>query len=822
MKRYQQYWLFLLICGLCPAFLFSQETLKGRVTEKSTGQPLIGVTVYFPEMKTGTVTDTSGNYVILHLSPVESMVQVSYIGYTTITRWVNPAVKSTENFIMEESVSEMHEVVITGTPGATEINRNPIPIITMNRISINQNLSTNIINALAKMPGVSEVTTGPNVSKPFIRGMGYNRILTLYDDVRLEDQQWGDEHGIEVDEYSISRAEVVKGPASLTYGSDALAGVVNLLPESAPAQGKIKGEVLAQYQTNNGLAGASFWAGGNRQSLSWTARVSHRQARDYQDPVDGPVYNTAFNETEVTASAEVSKKWGSSGLSFALYDDLQEIPDGSRDSLTRKFTKQITEADTFRPVVSNSELHSYKISTIHQHVQHYFIYSANRFIIGKSKLEFTPGYQLSIRREYSHPESPDTPGLYLLLNTGTYNIHLHLPEIKGFRISVGSNGMYQANKNQGTEFIIPDYRQTDAGLFLFLTKSVKKFDLAAGIRYDLRYFSNDDMYTHENPSTGFTEEVAPPDTAGADHVFLKFDHLYSGLSASLGATWNLNENYFIKANVARGYRAPNISEISANGVHPGTNMYQIGNPGFKPEFSLQEDLGLFFAYPDLSASAEVFCNSISNYIFNEKLLNSKGNDSIIVAGNKTYQFVQSQALLYGCEASLNIHPRIARWLHLDNSVSMIYAVNRGGDDVKITDSTRYLPDIPPLHLRSEIRVELQKKSRHFSGVYFNIGMDYFATQDRVLLEDGTETPTPGYILFDAGAGFNVTSRSGKTLCTIHLAGTNLFNIAYQSHLSRLKYFEPYPGNESGRNGIYGPGRNISFELIVPFEFSKTE
>jgi len=101
----------------------------------------------------------------------------------------------------------------------------------MDRINIDQNLSTNIIDAIAKtLPGISAVTTGPNISKPFIRGLGFNRVLTLYDGVRQEGQQWGDEHGIEVDGYGVAKIEVVKGPASLSYGSDALAGVVNLIP----------------------------------------------------------------------------------------------------------------------------------------------------------------------------------------------------------------------------------------------------------------------------------------------------------------------------------------------------------------------------------------------------------------------------------------------------------------------------------------------------------------------------------------------------------------------------------------------------------------
>ena len=138
---------------------------------------------------------------------------------------------------------------------ATQIKRSPVPIVTMSHAAITGNLSTNIIDAISKLPGVTQLTTGPNVSKPFIRGLGFNRILTLYDGVRQEGQQWGDEHGIEVDQYGVDHAEVIKGPASLTYGSDALAGVVNLIPTPPAPEGKIQGDVLAEFQTNNGLFG---------------------------------------------------------------------------------------------------------------------------------------------------------------------------------------------------------------------------------------------------------------------------------------------------------------------------------------------------------------------------------------------------------------------------------------------------------------------------------------------------------------------------------------------------------------------------------------
>ena len=660
------------------------------------------------------------------------------------------------------------------------------------------------------------MTTGPNVSKPFIHGLGFNRVLTLYDGVREEGQQWGDEHGIEVDENAVDRIEIVKGPASLIYGSDALAGVVNMLPAQPVPDGSIRGHVEMNYQTNNGLIAAHAALAGNKNGFNWGGVVSHKQATNYQNRNDGRVYGTAFNETDLSAHAGLNKKWGYSDLNFSVFNDLQEIPDGSRDSLTRKFTKQITEADTFRPIVSNDELSTYKIAVIHQHVRHYRLYSSNDFILGAGKLGLILGYQQSLRQEFSHPENPGIPGLYLDLKTFTYDVKYSMPESNGWDASIGLNGMYQHNLNKGSEFIIPDYNQFETGPFILVTKTVKNLDFSAGARYDTRVFRNNAMYTRPNPLTGFDMQVSLPDTAGADHPFYSFTHTFSGISASIGVTYNITKGLIVKANIARGFRAPNIAEISANGVHPGTLIYQIGNTGFKPEFSLQEDLGISYLSDHISGNLDFFSNTISNYIFNQKLLNHVGQDSVIVKGNQTYKFQQAKAQLHGFDANLDIHPY--DFLHFENSISVTYALNKGGNGVQISDSSKYLPFIPPLHVTSDLRANLKSKSKHFRSLYLKIGMEYYARQNRVYYADNTETPTPGYYLYNAGFGTDITNNKGKVLVSINILASNLSDVVYQSHLSRLKYFEPYPDNPTGRSGIYNMGRNISFKITVPMNF----
>ena len=793
-------------------------SLSGKVNT-TTGAPLAGASVYIPDMRKGSIADATGNYHINNIPPGTYLVEIKFIGYKTILQNIDFTENKTENFLMEISVTEENEIVITGTSKATSIKRNPIPIISIGKQYLQQNLSTNIIDAISKVPGISSVTTGPNVSKPFIRGLGFSRILTLYDGVRQEGQQWGDEHGIEVDQNTVQKVEVVKGPASLIYGSDAIAGVINLIPANPPARGQIIGNILNEYQTNNRLIENSATIAGHTNDYTWGGTFSHKMAINYKDKYDGRVYNTGFAETDASANLGINKTWGYSRLGLSMFDDLQEIPDGSRDSASRKFTKQITEADTFRPIVSDEELATYKISTLHQHVQHYRIYSTNSFLLGEGRLAVDLAFQSSLRREYSHPEVA-VPGLYLKLNTYTYDAKYYFHESKGLSVTTGINGMYQKNNvDKGTEFIIPSYQQFDIGPFIYLKKSLGNLELAGGVRYDVRDFRNSSLYTGVDPVTGFDHAVYGADTVGAAHPFSAYKHTFSGMSGSAGLSYRINDEWSVKANIGRGYRSPNISEISANGVHPGTNMYQIGNLDFKPEFNLQEDFGVTYNSTHVTINADVFNNDIQNYIYNQKLLNTAGQDSVIVPGNETFKFVAAKANLYGGELSIDIHPHPLDWLHFENSLSVVYGTNKGvPGQGKISDSAKYLPFIPPLHTISELRANIKKPGSVFANAFVKVQFEVYAAQNRVYLQNNTETPTPGYQLFNAGFGTDILNKKGKPMLTVSLLGNNLFNVAYQSNLNRLKYFEPYPGNFTGHNGIYNMGRNFSVRVNVPLSF----
>jgi iron complex outermembrane receptor protein len=788
-------------------------TLSGKVLDSATGKGLASATVYIADLKLGAMANDDGNYRFANLPTGTYLVEAHAIGHSTQIKSVTITEKAELDFSLGLQFTEESPVVITGMSKATQIKRSPVPIVTMNHVAIVENLSTNIIDAISKLPGVTQLTTGPNVSKPFIRGLGFNRILTLYDGVRQEGQQWGDEHGIEVDQYGVDHAEVIKGPASLTYGSDALAGVVNLIPTPPAPEGKIQGDVLAEFQSNNGLFGGSGMVEGTKNGFEWMGRVSHKQASNYSDKADGRVYNTAFAENDATLSLGLHRAFGYSHLNFSVFDDLQEIPDGSRDSATRQFTKQVTDSDSYRPVVTNAELHSYAITPLHQHVQLYHIYSTNNFALGAGRITVNLGYERSVRREYSHPQEPDIPGLYLQLNSYVYDLKYYFPSFNGWDITTGLNGMYQQNTaTNGTEFIIPSFHQFDIGPFAMIKKTFDKLDISGGIRYDSRSFTNDQMYT-VSKGIDYDMPVYGPDTVGAYQAFPYYHKIFSGYSGSLGLTYLFSNQWSAKANISRGYRSPNISEISANGVHPGTGIYQVGNPDFNPEFNIQEDIGLNFNSKLAVVNFSVFYNNVSNYIFNEKILNVDGTDSTRDS-NDVYQFRQGKAALYGGELSIDIHP--IPQLHFENSVSLVYGNLLSSPGKPVTDSTQYLPDIPPVHGISELQYDFTNKNLHLVNGFVKVSAAFSGSQNRVYLADNTETPTPGYTLINAGVGGGFTNKQNKIVFNIYILANNIFDVIYQDHLSRLKYFEPYPNSPGPYHGIYNMGRNISFKLDFPF------
>ena len=737
-----------------------------------------------------------------------------------------------------DSFTSLKEVIITSLGNVTILRRAPAPVSVVTHDMFLQQAATNVIDAIARLPGITAITTGPGVSKPEINGLGYNRVLTLFDGERQEDFQWGDEHGILIDPYAVYDAEIIRGPASLQYGANAMAGVVSFKSQPLPAAGTIQGSVQSEYQTNNGLTGNSVDISGNNHGMVWDVRGSYEAAHCYRDPHDGYVWGTAFIQGNVRAVLGWKTKWGSTRLSVSALAKQIEIPDGNRDSATGRFEFDVPRGADFvsgKYVAGSGQLFptpgnflSYRpdISS-YQVLRHDAIWWQNIIAAGRRKIVADIGYTRSVRHE------TDT-GTVAEENMFVHDIPYSLKyqwegSLSGLQLTTGINGVYEFMHN-GPEppapyigdFEIPDYHIFDAGAYGILQKDFKRLTISGGVRCDIRHMTGQSMYL-AGYNTPAQEEVSMG-TAGAYTQFPSFGQTYTGFSGSLGGSYQLGGRHYVKLNLARSYRAPAINELTSNELNPGAFAYELGNVNLKPEEGYELDVAYGHNGRDVSFEADGFYNHVSRFIFSDRLGGTSGGDSLIL-GKPAYKYMANTAIIAGVTSYVKVHPAAAGWLEWDNGFTYIYTFLPGQ-----TDSTRHVPWTPAPRLTSTVRIKLPDgRASIFSRTYFECGMEHDWAQHNIYGAFWTELPSYAYTLFNTGIGTDFVKRSThRVVCSLFINCTNLMNMAYVDHTSRTQYFWAYNGANDPTNfgrtpaivtrqseGIYNMGRNVGLKLVVP-------
>jgi len=788
---------------------FSQNTIHGVVVDETTHQPLIGAVVYIPDLKTGTTTNTNGEFLLRKIPRRNFLLQVSMIGYAAKVISANSRDTTLRLTIaLTPSETELQEVIVTGVSSSTEQSRNPVPTVMQNQDFFLQSSSTNVIDRLSRIPGVSVMSTGNAIAKPVIRGMSYNRVVTLRDGLRQEGQQWGDEHGIEIDEYDIDRVEIIKGPGSIMYGSDAMAGVINNLMPKPVDEGKLISEVQGNYQVNGNFLGSSWMQAGNIDGVNWLGRFSQKKAGNYSNAEDGKVLNSGFEEYDGSGYIGLNREWGFSHLHFSTFNQKLGLVEGERDSLGRFIMPvKVDDAASEEISVADGDLSGYSnsIGIPFQRINHNRIAMLNSIFFGESKLSVDVSWQQNIRREYANVLVPGDVELYFKLATWNADVKYLFPEFDGWNFSTGVSSQYQTNGNHGMEFLIPQYSMFDVGGFVFGQKDYGLLLVSGGLRYDMRSLQSEALYLDAN-------ELPTTEANAAVTKFAVFDRTFSNLSASIGASYKATDELTLRANIARGFRAPNLSELASNGKHEGTFRYEIGNSSLLPERSVQGDAGLSFNSEHVSFGIDGFYNYISNYVYLEKLNSAAGGDSIADPADPAavFKFVQGNAALYGGEITVDIHPHPFDWLHIENSLSYVRGVQSGQPD-----SMRNLPFMPAPKIQSELRAQFSSYKSLRNG-YAKLEGEYFFPQQNVYTAYGTEKTSNSYFLFNAGMGSEFAGENNRVFCRVYLSVNNLLDTKYQSHLNRLKYAPVNP--VTGKRGVFNQGRNVSLRVVVPLEF----
>lgn len=712
--------------------LSAQNSVTGKITDTK-NQPIIGVSVYAPELHKGTSTDENGKYTLSNIPTGTAKLTFAFTGFATQNKTINVLKKENIlDIILEETVLHMDEVIVSTAFNKIQ-SQNVMKVEHSTIKELQQKGTSTLIEGLATIPGVSQVSTGTSIGKPVIRGLSGNRVLVYSQGVRIENQQFGDEHGLGLNDAGIESVEVIKGPASLLYGSDALGGVLYFNPEKFANASTFTTNFSQKFFSNTLGSNSSLGLKTSTENWKFLARGTYNTHSDYKIAEGDRVTNTRYNETDFKTGIGYSNSKFSSVFRYNYNDlDLGIPEEGIAEQTTNKKT-DYPKQGVFNHLLSLN----------------------NVFFFEKSKLDVDLGYISNDRSEF---EDSQVAILHMKLNTFNYDAKYYLPKLGKFESIVGIQGMHQTNKNSGEEYLIPDATTNDFGFFGTGNYEWKSNVIQAGLRFDNRKIT-----------------TTAHGISGEEGSFEAIDKSFDSFNASLGYKTNLAKDLSLRLNVASGFRAPNLAELTSNGVHEGTNRYEVGNSDLKTEQNVETDLNLEYKSSHIEFFVNGFYNHINNYIYTSPT-------GEVIDDNAVFDYIQNDAKLFGGEIGVHFHPHPLDWLHYETSFETVTGKKQNGD---------YLPLIPANNWNNTIRTEFKIKNWLEDG-FATLNVSSTFNQNNV---SGFETKSNGYTLLNLG--FGGTVKLGKTIFDLNLNANNLLDKEYTAHLSRLK-----------TDGIPNMGRNI--------------
>jgi iron complex outermembrane receptor protein len=647
--------------------------ITGVVTDTS-GAPLVDVRVTIVEANRSTRTDAEGRFAFYQLARGTYGLSFARIGYAPQVHRVRlDAEDSRLAVALVPSLVELPPIQVTSSPLATNLLDAPQPTSVVSAEDLSSVGAPSLGETVNVLPGVRNYSTGVGIGKPVIRGLTSNRVLVLADGQRLESQQWGDEHGPNVETADAARIEVIRGPASVLYGSDALGGVINVidrdLPEAIGIAPFVRGRVQSAYHTGTRMPEGTVALEGASGGLGVRGSVTGRKSGDLRTP-DGPLANSAAETLGGDASLGLRGPWGAAHLSFAHRDERLEIHEDPAEE---------PDATPFQKVTDDRFHFELGLPA------------------GLSHLDIDAGYERNHRREFESAEDLDF-ALGLTAETWTTDVRLHHTAVGPVEGILGVSGVRSSLAISGEEVLVPAHRATSAGLYASEQASFGRFDLSAGARLDLRRLDVD-----QNLELGVEQQVRN----------------YDALSGSFGVLYHTSPSTAVVLNVGRGFRAPSAFELFANGVHEGTVRYERGDATLDTETSLNTDLAFRVQSNHLRAEFGGFVNLVDNFIYPDP-----SGLADPESGFAIYDFRQADARLLGIEAVAEYHP--IALIHLRATADWVRGENRELDQP--------LPFVPPLRVTYGAGIEADRLGLLLSP-HLSVQAETNARQERLDPDD---------------------------------------------------------------------------------------
>jgi iron complex outermembrane receptor protein len=655
-----------------------------------------------------------------------------------------------------DSIPVLKEVVVSGVRSSV-VTETSLNIRSLSAEKMRQSGALNVSDALSKLPGISQLNTGPAISKPVIRGLYGNRVLAVLSGLKFDNQQWQDEHGLGLNDVGIDRVEIIKGPASLLYGSEAIGGILNIIEEAPNAPGKKTGDVNVGLFSNT--YGLSFDAGlkNATQKKNWGIRVGMNSNADYSDGHNHRIQNSRYAGYYLKGCyGFVKKNWVSTNRYSGSLDNFGFIT-----------------ADNSNSFLNDARL-SRSMKGPHHTVLLNILSSHNKIQMRNSSLDVNIGLQSNLRME---DEGGNKISLNMLLSTLLWRVLWNKQLSPASELIFANNSQFGNNTNYGSRIIIPDANLVESGFSAFIKSKRRKIVLEYGAGFSLR-----------NINTFLTAGVNTPDKS-----IRPFNKTLPSVNGSAGFAWNPTRKWNVKANIGSGFRSGNLAELSSDGLHEGTLRYEIGDPNLKVEQNLNSEISFNYFSNVVQFGASAYLNNFFNYIY----LAPTGTQYL---GFDVFRYKQSDADLHGSEAMLAVNfPSLAR----SNTNRLKWETNFSVVTGKLKNGT-YLPFIPPAKWTNELRLKCRDGKRMKNLFAFVMTENHFAQNHPAQFE----TSTASYWLLNAGAGADWKTKFNWI--TFSVSANNLLDENYYDHLSRFKDY-----------GIHNIGRNIVVRVTIPFINSST-
>jgi iron complex outermembrane receptor protein len=783
------FWLPLICLFLIVSQIFSQEryVLSGRVSGPN-GKPISGATVAIEKLQLGSISDKDGFFTFSSIPKGTYILQASFIDYKTVNDTIDLKKNKTLSIVLHQNLVNLKEIVVRENYENARNRNETLSVEVIKSDYILENNAGNLIKTLEQLPGVYAMDIGAGFSKPVIRGMGFNRVAVSENGIKQEGQQWGADHGMELDQFNVEKLVVYKGPMSLQYGSDAIGGLIEIGRAVQPIENKFFGEVLTIAKSNNNLLGISAMIGLKHNHWFFKSRITEQHFGDYKVPTDSFVYltrsmpiyngklkNTAGQERDISTMIGCTFSKFSSFFTLSnVYQKMGFFPGSHGVPDLRRLSDDGNERNIEFPYST---------------VNHLKLISNSTLELNKWKASLDLAFQENQRQEWAkfHTHYGNQPlplnnsdlEMEFNLNTYTGNLKLESGADTKWHTILGVNFDFQKNGIDGYVFLLPQYKRFTAGVYAVESYKInERLQLTGGLRFDVGniviegfYDPILEQYLHNMNS------YTPTEVAFYSQRSYGINKNYFNPTGSLGVVYNVDHEQNYKLNIGRSFRLPAANELGANGVHHGTFRHEQGDTALLSEKGYQLDIAYTSSNDQFYFSINPFVSWFSNYIY----LNPTGVWSVLPHAGQIYKYTQAKALVGGGETTLNyeFHENFT----YESSLEYVYMQN-------LTDGYP-LPFSPPLSVLNSLTWHWHSEAKQVEEFHVKMEHKLVAGQNRIARNEET---SKSYGL--VGLSINNTLRLGSTKLNISFQVQNLFNTKYYNHLS---FYRKLNIPEAGRN-----------------------